>query len=158
MDQKRQIKVIIKAAISRCKKERSLNLARLKQETIDAIDHRHAEVALQLKSLTFLAERATILDERLRSIEGLAAVVAASVSYYSLFSGVTEERKHIAAHHKYVHSELDSGNEHYEERARFATKSYDSVEECLDIREDSLERLASILRISLEDQDGWGYT
>lgn len=151
MGQQRQIKVIIKAAIRRCKVEKSLNLARLKQETTDAIDRRQADIGLQLKSLTLIMERSKMLDERSESIKGLAAVLAVSVSYFSLFSGVTEERKHIAASRELVVSELDSDKKHYEKRTEVATKSYDSIEECLDIREDSLERLASILGISLED-------
>ncbi|KAI4711198.1 hypothetical protein J4E89_003763 [Alternaria sp. Ai002NY15] len=149
--QQRQIKVIIKAAIRRCKAERSLNLARLKQETTDATDRRQADIGLRLKSLALLMERSKMLDERSESIKGLAAVLDASVSYYKLFSGVTEERKHIAASRELVVSELDSDKKHYEKRTEVATKSYDSIEECLDIREDSLERLALLLGISLED-------
>jgi len=92
-----------------------------------------------------------MFNEMAKSLASLATILPAAAIYYDLFGGLTEERKQNSTYEKFVVSELPSDEAHYKERIRIAEELYESTQEGLNIRKESLERLASILEISFED-------
>ena len=92
-----------------------------------------------------------MLNKKVDALGSLATVLPAAAIYSDLFCVVTLERRHNLLHDKFLNSELRLDERYYNERTRLAKESYDSGNEWLREQESTLNRLASILGIALEN-------